>query len=105
MGMRSRTQAVYVISVAAELAGMHPYLMAAVAGYAAGLVSLSRNYIVPTYLVIGVAHVYLNMVSAYLPLPAQSVTMRLIFRVLVLSAVTVVAFYILVRMLARWSGS
>ena len=38
-----------------------PFLMAMVVGYAAGIFSLSRNYIVPTYLCLGLAASYIAM--------------------------------------------
>ncbi len=46
-----------------ELARLHPYLMAMLVGYAVGIVFLSRSYIVPTYLLLGLAVVYLRMRS------------------------------------------
>ncbi len=39
----------------ADLLRLRPYLMAIVAGYAAGMMSLSRTYVVPTYLILGLA--------------------------------------------------
>jgi hypothetical protein len=43
------------------LAAFQPFLMAMVVGYAAGMYSLSRNYIVPTYLCLGIAQAYLTL--------------------------------------------
>jgi len=37
---------------------LHPYLMAMVCGYSVSMLSLSRSYVVPTYLVLGVANAY-----------------------------------------------
>jgi hypothetical protein len=34
---------------------LRPYLIAMIASYATGIFSLSRNYIVPTYIIFGVA--------------------------------------------------
>lgn len=45
-----------------ELAGVRPYLLAAVVGYAVGIFALSRAYTLPAYLVLGVASAYLAMV-------------------------------------------
>lgn len=46
---------------ATRLAGVRPYLFGMVFGYAAGLFSLSRNFVVPTYLVLGLASAYLSL--------------------------------------------
>jgi O-antigen ligase len=43
------------------LAQLQPYIFAMVVGYAAGAFSLSRNYIVPTYLILGLATAFLGM--------------------------------------------
>jgi hypothetical protein len=44
-----------------ELRAARPYVMAMVAGYCGGMYSLSRNYIVPTYMSLGIATAYLAM--------------------------------------------
>jgi putative inorganic carbon (HCO3(-)) transporter len=44
-----------------RLAVFPPFLLAAVVGYCGGMYSLSRNYIVPTYLCLGLAASYLAM--------------------------------------------
>jgi hypothetical protein len=44
-----------------ELRLAWPFVMAMVVGYAAGIYSLSRNYIVPTYLCLGLAASFLSM--------------------------------------------
>jgi hypothetical protein len=43
------------------LARLTPFVLAIVVGYAGGVFSLSRGYVVPTYLVIGLAAAYLRM--------------------------------------------
>jgi hypothetical protein len=44
-----------------ELHRLHPYLMAMLVAYAVGITFLSRSYIVPTYLLLGLAVVYLRL--------------------------------------------
>lgn len=44
-----------------ELARFHPYLAALLATWGTGLLTLSRCYVVPTYLVIGLVTAYLNL--------------------------------------------
>jgi hypothetical protein len=46
-----------------ELARLQPYLLAMLVAYAVGIAFLSRSYIVPTYLLLGLAVVYLRMRS------------------------------------------
>jgi hypothetical protein len=41
--------------------GLAAFLFAAVVGYAAGVMSLSRTYVLPTYLVLGLTTAYLNV--------------------------------------------
>jgi putative inorganic carbon (HCO3(-)) transporter len=43
------------------MAEMRPCLLAIIVGYAVGNYSLSRNYVIPTYLVVGLAAAYLAM--------------------------------------------
>ncbi len=44
-----------------ELERLRPYMAAMLAGWAAGLLSLSRCYVVPTYMILGIAAAYLKM--------------------------------------------
>lgn len=44
-----------------ELAKMRPFVFAMLAGYAAGVFSLSRDYVIPTYLILGLSSAYLGM--------------------------------------------
>jgi len=51
---------------------LRPFVAAIVVGYAAGMYSVSRNYVVPTYMVLGLAAAYLR-----LSLPTTPVAYRL----------------------------
>ena len=44
-----------------ELRRLHPYLMAMLVAYTIGICFLSRSYIVPTYMMLGVAVVYMRL--------------------------------------------
>jgi O-antigen ligase len=46
-----------------EVERLHPYLMAMIVAYAVGIAFLSRTYIVPTYLLLGLAVVYMRLRS------------------------------------------
>jgi hypothetical protein len=55
-----------------ELRRLHPFLSATVVAYTIGICFLSRSYIVPTYMILGLAVVYMRLYAkqATAPLPA-----------------------------------
>ncbi len=57
--MRTLTEA----EIGSLLKQFHPYMMAILAGWCGGMLSLSRCYVVPTYLVVGMSAAYLTLVS------------------------------------------
>jgi len=48
---------------------LHPYLLGALAAYAGGLLTLSRAYVVPTYLVLGLVAAFVPLAQASPPQP------------------------------------
>ena len=86
-----------------QLARLRPYLITIVAAYAAGLLSLSRAYIVPTYMVLGLASAYVRLASPYLPAAALRFDGQLVGRLLVASAASVVGIYIFVRIFVQYA--
>lgn len=52
-----------------ELARFAPFLAALMAGYCAGLLSLTRCYVVPTYLIVGLGAAYVTLMNAQLSPP------------------------------------
>jgi O-antigen ligase len=48
-------------SIDPELHRLHPYLIAMLVAYTVGICFLSRNYIVPTYMMLGLALVYMRL--------------------------------------------
>ncbi len=42
---------------------MQPYMLAVVAAYIAGMMTLSQVYLVPTYMILGLATVFIGLVS------------------------------------------
>jgi O-antigen ligase len=87
-----------------ELRRMRPYLFGIAASYATGMLSLTRVYIIPTYLVPGLIAAYLRLVAADtpLPLPLPRFDVRLVRRLAALSVATVAIFYVYVRIFARF---
>jgi len=58
-----------------ELRRLHPFLSASLVAYTIGICFLSRSYIVPTYMILGLAVVYMRLYAkqATVPLPAWTV--------------------------------
>ena len=87
-----------------ELARLRPYVLAIVVGYAAGLLSLSRCYTVPTQLVLGLGAAYLGVAArADLLGTASKILARLDWRCLRqvagVSALFLVGIYVFVRVM------
>ena len=75
-------------------ARLRPYVLGTTAGYAAGLLTLSRAYAVPTYLVLGIAATYLNLTS-HDAIP--QINGRFIRRLATASVLLIIATYLFVR--------
>ena len=73
-----------------------------VLGYAGGTMSLSRNYIVPTYLVLALAQAYLLQAARAAPLSGERVDGRLVGRVGAVGLVSLAALFALTNLLVRW---
>jgi len=74
---------------------LHSYLMAMVCGYSVSMLSLSRSYVVPTYLVLGVANVYCRQsqnqgIPVLVPLDQRRIGQLLLVAVLFLAAIQTV---------------
>jgi O-antigen ligase len=82
-----------------ELARMRPYILAMIAGYSAGLLSLSRCYTAPTYLVFAVAIAYLAMASRDGPAVVPELDGRCIRRIFVLGTLFLGAIYLFLRVM------
>src|SRR5262249_12689147 len=69
-----------------ELRRLRPYLLAILAGYAAGMLSISISYHVPTYMLFGLAAVYLRLVGASPRLQMPRFDIQMILRLGTISA-------------------
>lgn len=84
------------------LARLQPFVLAILVGYAGGTFSLSRNYVVPTYMVLGLADAYLRMAD---PFPAAgAVTWRMGGRLLVLGGAGLIVLRLLTQVLMTLGG-
>jgi O-antigen ligase len=54
-----------------QFTALQPFVLAMVVAYAAGTFSLSRNYVVPTYLVLGLATAYQRIALPHPPAEEQ----------------------------------
>ncbi|MGH7128251.1 MAG: O-antigen ligase family protein, partial [Planctomycetaceae bacterium] len=86
-----------------ELIRFHPYLAAVLAGWCGGMLSLSRCYVAPTYMVLGLAAVSLGMAGRSLAPPRLLVwwDARHVKQLLAASAGCLVSFYLVVKVLAH----
>src|SRR5262249_1981195 len=90
---------------AAELERVRPYLLGAVAGYAACLFSLSLNYLTTTYLLLGLVTAHLRLTAQLEPeaRPIPRFDLQLGGNLVGISAAAVVALYVFVRVFARFA--
>ena len=79
------------------------FVLAIVVGYAGGTFSLSRNYVVPTYMVLGLADAYLRMAVPFPP-PGAGLSWRTVGRLLVLGGAGLLALRVLTQVLMIAAG-
>ena len=85
-----------------ELRRLHPFLMATLIAYTVGICFLSRSYIVPTYLMLGLAVVYMRLHSTQVVVPMPAWTMFTWPRLAGISCSFLVVSYTFVRMFVKW---
>jgi O-antigen ligase len=86
-----------------ETRRLRPYLMAIVCAFAGGLYSLSRCYVVPTYLVLGLAAVYIPT-AVRPPLPVLHWNSRMAVRLFLVGLGVLIFLYLFVRVFARYGS-
>jgi hypothetical protein len=88
-----------------ELARMLPYIAAILAAWCMGMASLSRCYVAPTYMVVGVCAAYLNLVGYHrkAPRPLQTLNWRGVQRWGACSAGLLVCCFLFVKLFARYA--
>jgi O-antigen ligase len=87
-----------------ELARLRPYLLAILTAYAAGMMSLSRPYIPPTYALMGFAGAFQAVVAGNRVLPGTALNGQLVRRVVMTSVIVFVFLYVFTRIFLRLSG-
>ena len=87
--------------LAPDLLRLRPYRQAAVLAYVVGMFSLSRAYIVPTYLMPGLAACYLGLPGVAGRVPTLKMTARLVGILALVSVLTLAGLHVFVRIYAR----
>lgn len=81
---------------------IYPYCLAILCGYATGLYSLTRNYIVLTYLVLGLPEAYQRIALCADPEPGPRLSGALLQRVYGIGFAVLAFLYIFTRVSVRW---
>ncbi|HEX5445017.1 MAG TPA: O-antigen ligase family protein [Pirellulales bacterium] len=87
-----------------ETARLRPYLLAMVCGCAASMLTISRPYVLPTYLTLGLAASFLGQLQPTLGLAEQPLGKQLLKHIGAASLAMLAAIYLFVRVFARWGG-
>jgi hypothetical protein len=90
-------RAAAVPPVSAEMARLRPFLLAALVGSAVSLLTLSLPYVIPTYLVLGLATVYAGVALVPRPAPLLCCDLQLVQRVVLVSITWLATVYLFVR--------
>jgi O-antigen ligase len=85
-----------------ELARIRPYLLGIVAAYATGYFSLSRPYVTPTYLVLGLVTAFLCIAPANRRWAAPPISRRLLAAAFAAGVVFIGVSYVFIRLFVRW---
>lgn len=85
------------------LAALRPFVLAVLVGYAGGTFSLPRNYVVPTYLVLGLADAYLRTAVPFPP-PGDRLSWRMVVRFLVVGGVGFLVLRVVTQLLMLAAG-
>jgi putative inorganic carbon (hco3(-)) transporter len=80
-----------------ELRRVRPYLIGIIAGYVMGLTLSSRNYTQPTFMMLGLAAIYLSFVGVHVPASVATLNLRLVRHIVLVSGLTVAVLYLFVR--------
>jgi O-antigen ligase len=87
-----------------ELFRMRAYVLSIVVGYIVGQFSASRAYFPLTYTILGLATIYLNLAGRHVPVGIMRVTPRLLWRLLILGACTLLILHLYTKFNARFYG-
>jgi O-antigen ligase len=86
-----------------ELRRLHPFLFGTVAAFVMGMMSLSLCYVIPTYLILGLAVVYVRVTPCYSLLPPVCLSNKVAGRVALAGFVFLAGMYVFVRVFINWA--
>jgi O-antigen ligase len=98
---KSRKYKYLVSPQGSDVLAWRPCMLAILAGYATGMFSLSRPYAFPTYLMLGIAGAYCNLLVGRFPDSVPRVTMSLAIKLVKVSLACIIFLHIFVIALAR----
>jgi len=84
-----------------EIQRLRPYLIAITAGTVIGMLTSTRSYSLPTYMIVGLNAAYLRIVGERSTVPIERFNSQLATRLATVSAVVLSAFYLYVRIVVR----
>ncbi|PHS14114.1 MAG: hypothetical protein COA78_06130 [Blastopirellula sp.] len=88
-----------------NLVSLRPYILGIVCGYSMGIMTLSRVYSVPTYLIFGLAATYLSLCELQFNRRINwRVNLEFMFKLCGISLVSLLALEIGSRLLVNWEG-
>lgn len=90
--------------VGRELVRFRPYLLASMSGFAASMLSLTRTYTLPTYLMLGTAAAFLDLSRIARPRRERRLNARVITSIVMVSISFLAVTYVFIRTFARWSA-
>ena len=85
-----------------EMRRLLPYLVGMIAAYAVGLLSLSRAYVVPTYLFLGLTTAFLPLAASRPPVAPLRAGVKVVVVMTALSAAFLLLTFAFVRVFVNW---
>lgn len=85
-----------------SLRQMHPYLLALVVAYVVSMLSLSRSYVVPTYMVAGLGVVYERLARSGTSLRPLRFSSSVVRAIIVTSIGFIFVVYVYIQVALRW---
>ena len=85
-----------------EIRRMGPYMLAAITSYAVGMLSLTENYLVPTFALFGLASVYIRLANPDPPLSGSYFDRWLLTRLILVGFGTLVVIILFTRFNVHW---
>jgi hypothetical protein len=81
---------------------LRPYVFAMISAYGVGLLSLSRSYTVPTYMMFGIVTVYLQFAGLRSSMPASCLDGFFVKRALAFSVAWLTILLVFTKLMVRW---